>query len=249
MSVLGLVLELVFSIFVAALRTVVLREGPALALSARRSVHDAWPTLMAVAKYVVGAPRRLSSSWVPENSVIVGSAEAHPSMRWLLEFHAFIVDKLAAPFGNIGATTAIDCCLVFAMLIAGLCALELAVGMARWVIGATFRGLFAGHPVLERQPLLWFTRARKTPMLVQLLLMLWCLIVPRVVFPHEVARAAKAWSKAMWSTLVMREPTEHRLLRFNAALRSVHKAVAERDVGSLRDLRLKTKDMEARIDD
>jgi hypothetical protein len=34
MSVLGLVLDLVFSIFVAALRTVVLREGPALALPA-----------------------------------------------------------------------------------------------------------------------------------------------------------------------------------------------------------------------
>jgi hypothetical protein len=57
-------------------------------------------------------------------------------------------------------------------------------------------------------------------MLAQLLLLLWGLIVPRVVFPHDVARAAKAWSKAMWSTLVMREPAEHRLLR------SVHKAVA-----------------------
>jgi hypothetical protein len=85
MSVLGLVLDLVFSIFAAALRTVVLREGPELALFAGRSVHDAWPTLMVVAKYVVGAPRRLSSLWVPEHSVIVGSAEAHPSMRWLLE--------------------------------------------------------------------------------------------------------------------------------------------------------------------
>jgi hypothetical protein len=42
--------------------------------------------------------------------------------------------------------------LVFAMLVAGLCALELAVSMARWAIGTTFRGLFAVTPCLSDSP-------------------------------------------------------------------------------------------------